>query len=203
MRHVIKVALTLGCLAGLVVAVGIVFSGVPRPHRTPPAGLGGSPGRGVNALRLAGDTWTRVNTWAQENTTAGRPALVRHATSTELTYAGVPGDTGGHRKLELFQAVERAAAGQRWVFSILLRGTVVKSYADVGVEWFGANWKWMAEKDVYPPLTAAYQRVTVARVLPAGARYLAVYVQLAEINPATRIDVSASSASLIRIESGG
>jgi hypothetical protein len=203
MRHLIKIALTFGCLAALVVAVGIVFSGLPRPHRTPPTGFGGSPGHGVNALRLADDTLTRANTWDQEDTTSGRPVLIGRAGSVELAYRGEPGDTGRHRKVEVFQAVERVAAGQRWVFSILLRGTVVKAYADVGMEWFGANGKWLAEKDVYPPLTAAYQRVTVAKVLPAGARYLAIYVQLAEINPATRIDISARDASLIRTQSGG
>jgi hypothetical protein len=202
-RRIIKIALSLGCLAALVIGVEIMFSGLPRPVTPPPTGLGGSPGRGTNVLGLAADTWTRANTWAKEDTIAGTPTFIRHTTSIEIVYAGVPEDTGGHRKLEVFQAIDRGVvAGQLWVFSIRLRGLVVKSYTDVGIEWFGKDWKWMAEKDVYPPLTGSYQRVTVAKVLPDGARYLAVFVQLEQINPATRIDISASGASLIEPRRG-
>jgi hypothetical protein len=198
MRPAIRIVLVLGCLAAVVAGVGLVFTGLPARAKPLTTGLGGSPGHGINVLRLAADTLTRVNTWAQEDTTAARPTLTRRASSIELAYAGTPGDTGGHRKVEIFQAIHRVAADQRWVFSVLIRGAVVKSYADVGMEWFGKNGRWMDEKDVYPPLDATYQRVTVAAVLPSGARYLAVYVQLAEINPATRIDISASGASLIK-----
>jgi hypothetical protein len=198
-RQIIKIALSLGCLAALVIGVGIMFSGLPRPVTTPPTGLGGRPGHGANVLRLAADTLTRVNTWAREYTIAGVPIVLQHASSIEIVYAGVPGDTGRHRKLEVFQAIDRGVSGgQLWVFSIRLRGVVVKSYADVGMEWFGKNGKWMAETDVYPPLTASYRRVTVTQVLPRGAKYLAVYLQLAQINPATRIDISASGASLVK-----
>jgi hypothetical protein len=198
-KNVFKIALSLSCLAALVVGVGVMFSGLPKPIRTPPTGLGGSPGHGVNVLGLAADTWTQANTWAREDTITGTPKLIRHQASIEIVYNGVAGDTGGHRKLEVFQAIDRGVSGgQLWIFSIRLRGMIVKSYTDVGIEWFGKNWKWMAETDVYPPLTAAYRRVTVATTLPAGARYLAVFVQLEQVNPATRIDISAASAALVR-----
>jgi hypothetical protein len=90
-------------------------------------------------------------------------------------------------------------SGQQWIFSIRMRGMIIKSYADVGMEWFNAQWKWMGEKDVYPSITGTDRRFEVSTVLPANARHLAVYVQLPEINPATRIDVIASAVSLASV----
>jgi hypothetical protein len=197
MRPVIKTILVLAGIAVIVFGVGFAFTGLPTPAKNLPTGLGGSSAHGRNVLRSG-------VTWAREYTTASKPWLIRHKSSMEVAYVGEPGDTGLHRKVEVFQGVyHNVAPGQEWVFSVRLRGLIVKSYVIVGMEWFTSSGKWAGEKDIYPPVTETYQRMTVATVLPPKAQYLAVYVQLPEINPSTRIDISASSASLIRMRGSG
>ena len=77
-----------------------------------------------------------------------------------------------------------------------------KAYLIVGMEWFSMArpiYRYLAEQDVYPRITSSWQRVTVVSPpLPGSARCLAVYVQLPEINPYSRIDVEIACASLIR-----
>jgi hypothetical protein len=201
MRSAVKTPMMLVGLAALVLGIGYLFTGLPAPAKNLPTGL--VPhfnGYGRNVLGDPADMWTRANTWAREDTTAGKPVVLPHKGAVEVAYIGEPRDTGPRRKIEVFQATSHGVtSGQRWIFSIRMRGMIIKSYADVGMEWFNAKWKWMGEKDVYPPITGSYQRFAVSIVLPANARHLAVYVQLPEINSATRIDVIASSASLTRV----
>ena len=117
----------------------------------------------------------KASAWAQEYSTTVQPTIIRHRDSVEVSYVGRASDTGLHHKVEVFQGVyHEVAAGQRWVFSIRLRGRVVKSYAIVGMEWFNSHGKREGEKDVYPPVGRAYQWVLVAETLPRGAKYLAV-----------------------------
>jgi hypothetical protein len=188
-------------LAMLVLGVGYLFTGLPAPAKNLPTGLVAHfSGYGHNVLGDTADMRTQVNTWDREDTTAGKPVVLTRKGTVEVAYAGEPEDTGTKRKIEVFQATSHGVtSGQRWIFSVRMRGMIIKSYADVGMEWFNAQWKWMGEKDVYPSITGTDRRFEVSTVLPANARHLAVYVQLPEINPATRIDVIASAVSLASV----
>jgi hypothetical protein len=193
MSSVIKTGAVITGLMTLVLAVGLAFTGLPAPAKELPTGLGKGPSHGHDVLS------GRPGVWARENTTAGKPVLIRHTDSVEVTYTGEHGDTGLHRKIEVFRGIYHGIApGQRWIFSIRLQVIVIESYAIVGMEWFKPDGKWAGEKDVYPPVTGTAQRVTVSAVMPTTAKYLAVYVQLPEINPSTRIDLTASAVTLLR-----
>jgi len=113
-------------------------------------------------------------------------------------------------KIEIFQAIWHGVhPGQRWRFSIRVKGKLTRSYVIVGMEWFsvfkhvvgkvvGYGYNYIAEQDVYPQVNGSWQRVTaVSPRLPGNARCVAVYVQLPEINGTSRIDVQVSGASLI------
>jgi hypothetical protein len=190
-------ARTLMASAGIsvvVVSAGLALTGLPAPAKNLPTGLGGRAVSGRSVLTY------KASAWAQEYSTTVKPTITRHPNSVEVSYVGHVKDTGLHRKVEVFQGVYHGvAAGQHWVFSIRLRGLVVKTYAIVGMEWFNSHGKWVGEKDVYPPVGRTYQRALVAETLPPGAKYLAVYVQLPEINSQTRLDVTATSAILVRM----
>ena len=197
MRPWTRTTLAVTAIAGLVVGAGLLLTGLPAPAQSLPTGLGARQVSGRSVLTR------RASAWAQEYSTTVRPTIVRHRDSVEVSYIGRASDTGLHREVEVFQGVYHGvAAGQRWVFSVRLRGLVVKSYAVVGMEWFNSNGKRAGEKDVYPPIGHTYQRALVAETLPRGAKYVAVYVQLPEINPQTRLDVTAMSAALVKTRSG-
>jgi hypothetical protein len=192
-------------LAAVVAGAGLAVSGLPAPPRNLPTGEGTGPGAGRNVL-LDGN-FTRgsavASGWLPEHSTAGRPFFLRHGDAEEVAYAGRPGDTGLHRKIEIFQATWRnVRPGQQWRFSVRVRGQMSKAYMIVGMEWFSVAkpiYHYLAEQDVYPKVATSWQRITVVSPpLPSAARCLAVYVQLPEINPASRIDVQIGGASLIR-----
>jgi hypothetical protein len=197
MRLWLRTVMASVAIAAVVVGAGLALTGLPAPAKNLPTGLGG---RAVSGRSVLMD---KPSAWAQEYSTTLRPTIIRHGSSVEVAYVGQEKDTGLHHKVEVFQGVYHGvAAGQRWIFSIRLRGLVIKTYAIVGMEWFNAHGKWVGEKDVYPPVGSLYQRSLVAETLPAGAKYLAVYVQLPEINPQSRLDVTATSASLVRVKIG-
>ena len=194
MRPWTRTALASAAIAVVVVGAGLALTGLPTPAKNLPTGLGRQEVNGRSVLTY------KASAWAQEYSTVVRPTIIRHPGSVEVTYVGQANDTGLHRKVEVFQGVYHgAAAGQRWVFSIRLRGLVVKAYAIVGMEWFNSHGKWAGEKDVYPPVGTAYQWASVAETLPWGAKFLVVYVQLPGINPQTRLDLTAGAASLVRV----
>lgn len=195
MRPWARTIMASATIAAVVVGAGLALTGLPAPAKDLPTGLGV---RIVNGRSVLAH---EASAWAQEYSTTVKPTIIRHQDSVEVAYAGQAEDTGLHRKVEVFQGVYHGvAAGQRWVFSIRLRGVVVKTYAIVGMEWFNSHGKWAGEKDVYPPIDRTYQRASVGQTLPHGAKYLAVYVQLPEINPQTRLDVTAASATLVRVQ---
>ena len=197
MRSWARTALAVTAIAVLVVGAGLMLTGLPAPAKSLPTGLGARQVGGRSVLTR------KASAWAQEYSTTVKPTVLHHRDSVEVSYVGRASDTGPHRKVEVFHGVYHGvAAGQQWVFSIRLRGLVVKSYAIVGMGWFNSHGKWVGEKDVYPPVGRTYRRALVAETLPRGAKYLAVYVQLLEINPQTRLDVTATSASLVKIRNG-
>ena len=192
-------------LAAVVAGAGLAVSGLPAPPKDLPTGAATAAGAGRNVL-LDGN-FTRGSAvaagWLPEHSTVSTPSFLRHGDAEEVAYAGRPGDTGLHRKIEIFQATwHNVRPGQRWRFSVRVEGQMSKAYMIVGMEWFSVAkpiYRYLAEQDVYPKVSTSWQRVTVVSPpLPSAARCLAVYVQLPEINPSSRIDVQISGASLIR-----
>jgi hypothetical protein len=213
MKWAIRTAGILAAITALVLCAGLAFAGLPTPPKHLPTGAGVSPGRGRNVLAdgafRAG--FPIAKGWLQEYSTTTTPSYLRSDDTQQIMYAGAPGDTGLHRKIEIFQAIWHGVhPGQRWRFSVRVRGKISHGYVIVGMEWFsvfkhvvgnvvGYGYSYIAEQDVYPQLTASWQRVTaISRPLPGNARCVAVYVQLPEINGSTRIDIQVSGASLIR-----
>jgi hypothetical protein len=205
MRWLIRTGGILAAIAALVLCTGLAFAGLPAPPKHLPTGAGVSPGRGRNVLE-DGDFTTGAHVaagWSPESSVADRPFFLRHGDVEEVAYAGRAADTGPHRKIEIFQATwHDVRPGERWRFSVRVAGQMSKAYMIVGMEWFSVAkpiYRYLAEQDVYPKVSASWQRVTVVSPpLPKSARCLAVYVQLPEINPSSRIDVEITGASLIR-----
>jgi hypothetical protein len=198
MKWAIRTGAILAAIAALVVGAGLAVTGLPTPPRHLPTGAGVGSGTGRNVTQ---GTVVAAG-WSPEWSVTGRPFYLRHGEAEEVAYAGRPGDTGPHRKIEIFQATwHDVRAGQRWRFSVRVEGQMSKAYMIVGMEWFSVArpvYRYLAEQDVYPRLSGSWQRVTVVSPpLPKTARCLAVYVQLPEINPSSRIDVEISGASLI------
>jgi len=199
----VRAAGILAAIGAVVVGAGMAVAGLPAPPRSLPTGAGAGPGDGRNVL-TDGD-FTRGGLvaagWSPESSVTGRPFYLRRGDAEEVAYAGLPGDTGPRRKIEIFQATwHDVGPGQRWRFSVRVKGQLSKAYMIVGMEWFSVArpiYRYVAEQDVYPRVSPAWQRVTVVSPpLPQTARCLAVYVQLPEINPSSRIDVEISGASL-------
>jgi hypothetical protein len=215
-RYRLRTLAIFTALVALVLGVGLVFTGLPAPAKTLPTGVGVSAGTGRNVLEDPGFTRNGRDGspvaagWLQEyNTTGPAPVYIRKNDSQEIAYNGQPGDTGVHHKVEVFQAIWHGVhTGERWRFSIELKGQISKGYIIAGMEWFsifkhvvhhvvGYGYSYIAEQDVYPHLTSSWQRVTVVSPrLPSNARCVAVYVQLPEINYMTHIDVTLAAASL-------
>lgn len=192
-------------IAALVVAAGLAVTGLPSPPRNLPTGSGIAPGAGRNVLVDGNFTngGPVAAGWSPESSVTGRPFYLRHGDVEEVAYAGRPTDTGPHHKIEIFQATwHDVRSGQRWRFSVRVEGQMSKAYMLVGMEWFSVArpiYRYLAEQDVYPSVSASWLRVTVVSPpLPRAARCLAVYVQLPEINPSSRIDVEITGASLTR-----
>jgi hypothetical protein len=211
MKWLIRTGGIIVALAALVLCTGLAFTGLPPQPKHLPTGDGVRPGRGRNVLidsRFA--RGGRIASgWLQEYSTTTKPFYKRAAGSEEIAYTGVSGDTGLHRKIEIFQAVWHGVhPGQRWRFSIRIKGQIAKGYALVGMEWFsvfkhvvhhvvGYGYHYINEQDVYPQVSTSWQRVTaVSPPLPRTARCVAVYVQLPEINASTRLIVHVSGPQL-------
>jgi hypothetical protein len=205
MRWAVRTAAVLVGLAALVLGTGLAFAGLPTPPKHLPTGFGVGRGQGRNVL-LDGNfaAGGRVAAgWSPEYSTAGRPFFARHGDAEEVAYAGRAGDTGPHRKIEIFQATwHDVRPGQRWQFSVQVKGQMSHAYVIVGMEWFSVAtpiYRYLAEQDVYPRVAGSWQRVTVTSPrLPVTARCVAVYVQLPEINASSRIDVEIRGASLVQ-----
>jgi hypothetical protein len=212
MRWLARTIGILIAIAALVLGTGLAFAGLPTPPKHLPTGSGVAAGRGRDVLADGGFlSGGRVaKGWLQEYSTATAPSYLRRDGVQQIAYDGAAGDTGLHRKIEIFQAIWHGVhPGQRWRFSIRVKGKVTRSYVIVGMEWFsvfkhvvgkvvGYGYHYIAEQDVYPQINGSWQRVTaVSPRLPATARCVAVYVQLPEINGSSRIDVQVSGASLI------
>jgi hypothetical protein len=217
MRWLARTVGILLAIAALVLCAGLAFAGLPKPPHHLPTGAGVPAGRGRNVLVDGGFlSGGRVaKGWLQEYSTTTAPSYLRSGGTEQITYDGAPGDTGLHRKIEIFQAIWHGVhPGERWRFSIRVKGKLSHAYLIVGMEWFsvfkhvvgnvvGYGYNYIAEQDVYPQLSSSWQRVTaVSRPLPGNARCVAVYVQLPEINGSSKIDVQVTGASLIR-DSGG
>jgi hypothetical protein len=142
-----------------------------------------------------------ANGWLKTYSTAAVPTYKRRDGSIEVTYAGSFNDTGPHRRIAVFRASWHAPhPGQRWRFSIRIRGRISKDYIVVGIEWIGgssAPYRYISEQDVYPLITTNWQRATVITPpLPKSVRTVTAYIQIPEINPMSRIDVWFADPSL-------
>ena len=212
MRWLARTIGILAAIAALVLCAGLAFAGLPTPPKHLPTGSGVPAGHGRNVLVDGGFmSGGRVaKGWLQEYSTITAPSYGRRGGVQQIAYAGAAGDTGLHRKIEIFQAIWHGVhPGERWRFSIRVKGKLTHAYVIVGMEWFsvfkhvvgkviGYGYNYIAEQDVYPQLDGSWQRVTaVSPRLPGNARCVAVYVQLPEINGTSRIDVQVSGASLI------
>ena len=213
-----KVTTTLLSIAAVVVGLGaIITGGFTSVPRLPTGVVTGAQAEvhGRNVLKNSAFTGKVGNglapDWKDEYSTA-IPATYRIVPGgQEIMYAGQPGDTGPHHKIEVFQADFTAVnPGQQWRFQVTVQGTTWKSYVIVGMEWFDIykhtvngvtayGWRYIAEADVYPHInpSAAQQVAVTSPRLPAHATALAVYVQMPEINPATSFSVTISDPSLI------
>jgi hypothetical protein len=162
--------------------------------------------------------------WQYENSTAGTPTYlsVSHG-GQEIVYAGRPADAVslgvGTRKIEVYQAnigypLEQEGVltvvkpGQQWRFQVTVQGTLIKSYLMVGMEWFAvkepkpgdANVNYISETDVFPGVTQVPEQVAVTSPpLPANVKAIALYVQLPEINPLSRIDLTVRNPSMVNV----
>lgn len=213
MRWLARTIGILIAIAALVLCAGLAFAGLPTPPKHLPTGSGVPPGRGRNVLADGGfrSGGPMAKGWLQEYSTTTAPSYLRRGDVQQIAYDGAAGDSGLHRKIEIFQAIWHGVQpGERWRFSIRVKGKLTHSYVIVGMEWFsvfkhvvgkvvGYGYNYIAEQDVYPQVNGSWQRVTaVSPPLPGNARCVAVYVQLPEINGTSRIDVQVSGASLIR-----
>jgi len=218
MRWLARTIGILIAIAALVLCAGLAFAGLPKPPKHLPTGSGVPAGHGRNVLVdgrfLSGGRVAKG--WLQEYSTTTAPSYGRRGGVQQIGYTGAPGDTGLHRKIEIFQAIWHGVhPGERWRFSIRVKGKLTRAYVIVGMEWFsvfkhvvgkvvGYGYNYIAEQDVYPQINGSWQRVTaVSPPLPGNARCVAVYVQLPEINGSSRIDVQVSGASLIRDAGSG
>lgn len=201
-RRVLRVWATCLAIVVVVVGLGIAFAGgLPRPAPALPTGHVAVIPLYQNVLVDGGflcRTGLSVG-WRSEYSSAGAPSYACSAAGQEVGYRGQPGDTGDHRKIEIFQATfHQVHGGERWQFTVQIKGMVHRTYVIVGAEWF--NHRYIAESDVYPRLTDTAQDIAVTTpTLPADVDALAVYVQLPEINPQTNLDVTVSKASLVRV----
>lgn len=204
MKWVLRTAGIMAGIAALVLFAGLVFTGTPTEAKRLPTGVGVNQGIGRNVLLDSrfSDGDRVAKGWLQKYSTTTAPFYEWRNGTEEIAYAGKSGDTGLHRKIEIFQATwHRVRPGQRWRFSIRVRGQIFKGYIIVGAGWFSVHkplYKYIAEQDVYPRVNMNWQEVTaVTPPLPKSAKALAVYIQIPEINPVTRIDISLTEPSLI------
>ena len=208
-----KVTTILASLTVVVVGLGAIITGgfTTLPH-LPTGIVTGAQAQvhGRNFLKntaFAAKAGGLATYWKDEHSTAIPATYWAVSNGQQIMYAGQPGDTGPGHKLEVFQAaLTGVKPGQQWRFQVTIKGTVWKSYAIIGMEWFdkpAAPRKpghYISASDVYPHVTAAAQQVAVTSPrLPANAVALAVYVQLPEINPATSISVTISDPSLVLV----
>jgi hypothetical protein len=204
MKWALRTAGIMAGIAALVLGAGLVFTGIPTEAKRLPTGIGVSPGTGRNVLLDSrfSDGSRVAKGWLQEFSTATVPFYERSSGIEEIVYAGTSGDTGLHRKIEIFQATWHGVRpGQRWRFSIRVRGQISRDYIIVGAEWFSVRkrlYKYIAEQDVYPHVNMNWQQVTaVTPPLPKSAAALAVYIQIPEINSLSRINISLTEPSLM------
>ena len=201
-RRVLRVWVTCVVIVGVVAGLGIAFAGgLPKPPPALPTGNVTAVPLYKNVL-VDGGFLCREGLaagWRSEHSTAGAPTYACSADGQQVAYRGEPGDTGDHRKIEIFQATfHQVRGGERWQFTVQVKGVVRKTYVIVGAEWF--DHRYLAEADVYPHLTNRPQDIAVITPpLPADVDALAVYVQLPEINPQTNLEVTVSEASLVRV----
>lgn len=193
MKWILRTAGIMAGLAALVLCAGLVFTGIPTEAKRLPTGVGVDQGIGRNVL---------LDSRFSDGDRVARGWLQEYSTAEEIAYTGKSGDTGLHRKIEIFQDTWHGVRpGQRWRFSIRVKGQILKGYIVVGAEWFSVHkslYKYIAEQDVYPHVNMNWQEVTeVTLPLPKSAKALAVYIQIPEINPMTRIDISLTEPSLI------
>jgi hypothetical protein len=220
MRRATRILMTLAVIVGVVVALGVAFAGgLPRPVRALPSGAVADMPTYRNVLADGAFTAGRgvAAGWMEEHTTALPPSYARTVRGQEISYRGQPGDTGPGHKIEVFQSVgpishnHLVGGGQRWQFTVRIASLPADCSVIVGAEWFKANghtvngvtgysYQYLAESDVYPHLGLAPQDIAVVTPpLPADAGALAVYVQIAEVSPATNVSVTISAASLVRV----
>lgn len=204
MKWALRTAGIMAGIAVLVLGAGLVFTGMPTEAKRLPMGVGVNPGIGRNVLpdSRSADGSRVLKGWFQEYSTTTAPFCEWRDGTQEIVYTGKSGDTGARRKIEIFHAtLHRVGPGQRWRFSIRVRGQIFKAYIIVGAEWYSVQkslYKYIAEQDVYPRLNMNWQEVTVVTPpLPKSAKALAVYIQIPEINSMTRVDVLLTEPSLI------
>jgi len=201
-----KITASLASIVIVVVGIGAIVTGgftvlpqLPTGQTTTLASI-----YGPNALPHP------KHDWKDEYSTAAPPTYRLVPSGQEIIYTGQPGDAvplkdGGTRKVEVFEAaLTNIKPGQQWRFEVTIEGTAVKTYVIVGEEWFVPGKpidRWRGEVDAYPHINVSVteQIAVTSPRLPARSVALAVYVQLPEINPHTRLDVTISDPYLVLV----
>jgi hypothetical protein len=210
-----KITTSLASIVIIVVGLGATITGGFTRLPSLPSGIVTGTAADVTGRNVLADP----PPWRHENLAAIPPTYRKGPGGQEILYAGQPGDAvplaSGTRRIEIFLADVGYPAeqqgmkagvrpGQRWRFQVTVRGFTVKAYVVVGMEWFSLPKKeaiYLGEADVYPHISEVPEQVTVTcPPLPGSVKAIAVYVQLQEISPATRIDVTVSSPYLVRVK---
>lgn len=150
--------------------------------------------------------------WTDEHSTAGAATysltasgVVDGVLAQSIVYAGQAGDTGSG-KLEIYQAPVDVTPGQYLTFALWLSGSLAGgTYADIGIESFAAGGIYISEADAYvtpAQLSVTPRKFSVSYLVPAGAVYIAAYVQFPEIGPSAAVNVVMDAAALTAVPAG-
>ena len=210
-----KVTTTLASIAAIVVGLGVIITGgfTTIPHLPTGVETAAQAAQPHGRSFLQDGRFTVKGTgnrpawhWGTEDSTSGPVTYQLTRGGQRILYTGQAGDTGNMHKIEIFQGIlKNVKPGERWRFELTVAGTTKRSYLIVGTAWFASPQlhsdagKFLGEADVYPGVTRAPERVAVTTpALPPDTIALAVYLQLPEINPASKVDITISNAALTR-----
>ena len=90
--------------------------------------------------------------------------------------------------------------GQYLTFALWVSGSLAGgTYADIGIESFEEGGIYISEADSYvtpSQLSATPEQFSVSYLVPAGAVYIAAYIQFPEIGPSAEVNVILDAATL-------
>jgi hypothetical protein len=202
------VNLAAGTLTGVPAAMNRGNSGSSRNQNSLALVLQTAPGGPANLLSNPSfEQGSALATgWTDEHTTAGTATysltgsgVVDGTLAQSIVYAGQGGDTGSG-KLEVYQAPVDVTPGQYLTFALWVSGSLAGgTYADIGIESFEEGGIYISEADSYvtpSQLSATPEQFSVSYLVPAGAVYIAAYIQFPEIGPSAEVNVILDAATL-------